>query len=380
MNIFRWLKNKIIKHRHMIIPMLIVLILPNLVGVLIGYEYSNYPFKNADTVIVNHDESATAVALVKMIKENEVFNVIKESTENSDVEKYIKEGKAAAGIIIPEDFSYNITHGKEAKIMVFNDGALSSSGSTVKAKISETLGTIKAGYMIKIAEGTFNMAPQTAKYVISPFGYKTRILGNPTSNIANMMVEGVILTMCQMLCMGQAAFIREEKKFKNIVGKVLICAVWGFISSCITVVVQTKWFNTPYNGSVLAGVLLIALASLGFSFLGMAIRIGAKHGTDDVVSKVSLVSFTMLLSGYTFPVFAMPKFFSCLEYWMPNRHIIIPLRSISLLGCTLKDIMSDIIWLIAFVCLMFLFMCYKFYLKPILEQKKKVKKTGQKLQ
>ena len=48
MNIFRWLKNKIVKHRHMIIPMLIVLILPNLVGILIGYEYSNYPFKNAD--------------------------------------------------------------------------------------------------------------------------------------------------------------------------------------------------------------------------------------------------------------------------------------------------------------------------------------------
>ena len=42
----------------MIIPMLIVLILPNLVGILIGYEYSNYPFKNADTIIVNHDESA----------------------------------------------------------------------------------------------------------------------------------------------------------------------------------------------------------------------------------------------------------------------------------------------------------------------------------
>lgn len=49
-----------------------------------------------------------------MIKENETFNVIKESTENSDVEKYIKEGKAAAGIIIPEDFSYNITHGKRS--------------------------------------------------------------------------------------------------------------------------------------------------------------------------------------------------------------------------------------------------------------------------
>ena len=124
--------------------------------------------------------------------------------------------------------------------MVFNDGALSSSGSTVRSKISETLGTIKAGYMIKIAEGTFNMAPQTAKYVVSPFGYKTRILGNPTSNIANMMVEGVLLTMCQMLFMGQTAFIREKKRFKNILAKVLVCAFWGFISACITVIVQTR--------------------------------------------------------------------------------------------------------------------------------------------
>ena len=68
------------------------------------------------------------------------------------------------------------------------------------------------------------MAPQTAKYVVSPFGYKTRILGNPTSNIANMMVEGVLLTMCQMLFMGQTAFIREKKRFKNILAKVLVCA------------------------------------------------------------------------------------------------------------------------------------------------------------
>lgn len=104
MNIFRWLKNKIVKHRHMIIPMLIVLILPNLVGILIGYEYSNYPFKNIDTIIVNHDESATAVALVKMIKENETFNVIKESTENSDVEKYIKEERLLLVLLFPKIF------------------------------------------------------------------------------------------------------------------------------------------------------------------------------------------------------------------------------------------------------------------------------------
>ena len=80
------------------------------------------------------------------------------------------------------------------------------------------------------------------------------------------MVEGVLLTMCQMLFMGQTAFIREKKRFKNILAKVLVCAFWGFISACITVIVQTRMFNTPYNGSVLAGVLLIALASLGFSF------------------------------------------------------------------------------------------------------------------
>ena len=96
--------------------------------------------------------------------------------------------------------------------------------------------------------------------------------------------------MCQMLFMGQTAFIREKKRFKNILAKVLVCAFWGFISACITVVVQTRMFNTPYNGSVLAGVLLIALASLGFSFLGMAIRIGAKHGVDDVVRLVLSVS------------------------------------------------------------------------------------------
>lgn len=376
MNFFHWFKSSFIRHKHIIVPMLVVILLPNILGFLFGAEYSNYPFKNVDTIIVNHDESAMAMSLVKMIKENETFNVIAESTENSQLEEYIRTGKAMAGIIIPDDFTYNITHGKEAKIMVFNDGALSSSGSTIRAKVSETLGTIKAGYMIKVAEGTFNMSPQTAKYVVSPFGYKTRTLGNPTSNIANMMVEGVLLTTCQMTMFGLTAFIRGKKNFGKMLGKVFICAFVTFLIAVMTVVVQTVVFKTPYNGSIALGLLIIALTAIGFSLLGMFVNLGAKHGPEQVIGSIGLINLTMLFSGYTFPVFAMPKVFSHFEFWMPNRHIIIPLRSVALLGCDFDDIKGDILWLVVFVIIMFAGVCYKFFISPKVTEKKKLKKQA----
>lgn len=374
MNFFRWLKAKLFQHKHFIVPVLVVILAPNILGFIFGAEFSKYPFRDVDTIIVNHDESATALTLVKMIRENETFKVVKESTENDDVEKYIKSGKAMSGIIIPKDFTYNITHGKEAKVLVFNDGALTSSGSSVRSKVSETLSTIKAQYMMKIAEGTFNMAPQTAKYVISPFSYETRVLGNPTSNIGNMMIEGVILTILQMAMFGLPAFIRGRKNFKTIMAKTMVCVFVGFISSSINIIVQTKIFKTPFTGSLVACVLILALTALAFSFLGMFVSLGAKRGPDEVVAKGGQISLTMLLSGYTFPVLAMPPIFSKLEFWMPNRHIIIPLRSVALLGCDVWDIKGDILWLVVFAGLMFLLVCYRYFVKPVIEEKKKQKK------
>lgn len=48
------------------------------------------------------------------------------------------------------------------------------------------------------------------------------------------------------------------------------------------------------------------------------------------MQKCSIISFTMLLAGYTFPVISMPWPCKFLTWFMPNTHYIVPLRDMAL--------------------------------------------------
>lgn len=367
---------RILKHKSMIIPIIFLLFLSPAISILLGLEFCNNPVNKVPTIIVNHDDSETVQNLVQMIEDNDVFDVVIHSDSDDDIKKYIDNGTAMAGIVIPENFSEDLLNGKDAKILSFVDGAFTSPASSAKGAVSEILGTIKAGYLMKLAEGKLGMKPQIAQNLISPFGYNYRFIGNPAKNMALFMVEGLVLNCLQISIAIAGTCIGEKKNYIKLVGKGIIVGLLGVVSAYMCMYVQIKYFNVPYRGSVLGGVLLTTFCCLGWAFFGIWMNYSKKGNKLEAASSCGIVSMTMLFSGYTFPVLAMPKVFSKIAPFMPNTHFIIPLRDISLLGFTYSDVSSHVMWLAKFALLMFGLATLQFVQGklPKREKKKKVKK------
>lgn len=349
------ISKKILPFKYMLVPFTLLLVLPFACTCILGYEFSAHSVSKVPTVIVNHDDTSTTQSLVNQIKTTDKFNVIEYSQNDNDVKSLIDRGKAAVGIIIPANFSKDLTGGKAPKIMVFYDGAQTSVASAGKSKIAEILGTIKAGYLIGIGEGKFGMMPEVVVNNINPIRYTSRVIGNPTSNMTNFFLQGILLNIVQIsMAITVILVIKKGDSYKVIWIKGIIVALIGSISSFLVFRILYKYFGFPYRGSVKAVVVLTIIYDIGITFFGVLQSISKNGDKVEAISSCGIISATMMFAGYTYPIISMPDIFSIITKYIPFSYYALPLRDLSLVGGTLKDVLPDISWLVKFMIIMWI--------------------------
>ena len=347
------------KKRYITIPMLILLLAPTILSLLMGAEFVHLPFQKVPTIIVNHDHSETVQSLIQMISANRTFDVIACTDEEDDLKEAFYYNKALAGIVIPEHFSEDLLNGREAKIMIFNDGALSTVASGMRGTIAEALGTIKSGYMLKLAEGK-GLPPQAAMNLIAPMGYVTKAISNPSKNVAYMMMEGILLTIVQIGAGCVGACVCERRSFGRLMKKAGFITGIACVSALGCIVTQTLCFGFPYKSSPWAGILMTVFTCFGITLFGILQNLGTGGNCEEAVQKCSIISFTMLLAGYTFPVISMPWPCKFLTWFMPNTHYIVPFRDMALVERSFLSEAHHVLWLMGFCAVMVLAVAKKF--------------------
>lgn len=362
---------KVSKFKHIIIPITMLLVIPTISSFILGYEFSAHQVSRVPTIIVNHDNSSITQGFVEQIKANETFNVIEYSNNDDDIKKLIDQGRAAAGILIPEDFSKDLLNGKSPKIMTFYDGAQSSLASSAKGKVSEVLSTLKTGYLISIGEGKLGLKPNVVKRNLLPMTYTSRFIGNPTKNMPNFMLQGVLLVIAQMGIALVGVMIMERESYIRLFAKGIACALIGAVSILLTIAIQYKYFAIPYRGSVTALVILTVLFSIGMTNFGILLNLLKKGDKLAATSSCGIVGATLMLSGYTYPLIAMPSVFSTIAKYIPFTYLAIPMRDLSLMGGNLQDVLPNIYWLSKFV----IFMWGSTFLVFVLQRLPKLRKN-----
>ena len=347
------------KKRYITIPMLILLLAPTILSLLMGAEFVHLPFQKVPTIIVNHDHSETVQSLIQMISANRTFDVIACTDEEDDLKEAFYYNKALAGIVIPEHFSEDLLNGREAKIMIFNDGALSTVASGMRGTIAEALGTIKSGYMLKLAEGK-GIPPQAAMNLIAPMGYVTKAISNASKNVAYMMMEGILLTIVQIGAGCVGACVCERRSFGRLMKKAGFITGIACVSALGCIVTQTLCFGFPYKSSPWAGILMTVFTCFGITLFGILQNLGTGGNCEEAVQKCSIISFTMLLAGYTFPVISMPWPCKFLTWFMPNTHYIVPFRDMALVERSFLSEAHHVLWLMGFCAVMVLAVAKKF--------------------
>jgi ABC-2 type transport system permease protein len=120
-------------------------------------------------------------------------------------------------------------------------------------------------------------------------------------------------------------------------------------------------FGVPFRGSYFLFFILSALFLTGALSQGIFISVVARTQlmASQLASLTTLIP-SILLSGFIYPIFNMPKALQTVTYFVPARYYIVILRDIFLKGGGIDTLWDETLFMILFASLMFTFAVRKF--------------------
>jgi ABC-2 type transport system permease protein len=339
-----------------VFAVLLLFITPLFGSLILGYQFSSHSILHVPTIIVDHDNSSLSRELIRLIDTNQVFNVKYFSDQNNDIESLISKGRVAVGVIIPPHFSKDLLNGKAPKVAVIYDGTQMSMAGAAKGRISEVLSTIKTGYLMQIMQGKLGVMPAVSQKVVLPMSFNSRYIGNPTKNLPNFYLEGLVINMAQITAflLGLELADLNKKRYRYLWLSGIAGGIFGVISVALAIAALVGCFKVPFRGNGMAVLCLAIPFMIGMTNLGIALRLLIKNKPMVISAGGTLISATFLFAGYTFPVLAMPDCLQSVYKFMPFFYFGIPVRDISLIGSSLTQFIPELRWLIQFVVLMWI--------------------------
>jgi ABC-2 type transport system permease protein len=335
----------------------IVLILPVFQLLIFGYAVTN-DIEHLPMAVYDQDRSAASRALVDAYRASLYFDVAFYVQDNRELAYLIDSGRARVGLTIPPGYGDRLARREQAEVSFIIDGSdptVANTALSAAAAIGQAYGATLAQRILR--QG--GLLPGALPGV----DVRTRVWYNPNMVSANYMVPALIGLILQTLTalLTAVAIVRERehgtleglivtpiRASELMIGKIVPYVILAFMDTIEILLVGTLWFRVPINGSV---VLLLALAALFLlSSLGIGLLVSSAARTQQ--EAMMLAFFTILpsvfLSGFMFPISAMPRVLQWLSRVIPLTYFLVIDRGIVLKGNSLDILMPQVIALTVF--------------------------------
>jgi len=335
----------------------LVLVIPIMQLFLLGYSATN-DVRNIPMAVFDQDRGSEARQLLDAYRAADYFSIAFDVNSEEEVGRLIDSGKARVGLIIPPDYSEKVQGNGQATIAFIFDGSDPSVASTA----------LSAAQLIGQAKGTEIQIQRLAKAGgLVPGGLpvqvNTQVWYTPDLEDNYFMVPGIIgmILFAITSILTATAIVRERERgtieqlivtpirpWELIVGKMTPYVILALTNTLEVLVIGSWWFGVPIRGSL---VLILALSSL---FLISSLGIGLLASTIANTQQEAMLTIWMtllpaiFLSGFFFPIEAMPRVLQWISYVFPLRYYLRIIRSLLLKGVGIAALREDIIALIIF--------------------------------
>jgi len=324
---------------------------------LLGYAATN-DVRNVPAAIFDQDRSAASRDLLAAYRAADYFSFAFDVDSVDAMRDLIDSGQAKAGLIIPPDYSRRIAAGETAQVAFVIDGSDPTVAGTALSAAT-LIGQAKSTAVVRA-----QLEARGAVGAVSPaIEVRTQVWYNPDLVSAYFMIPALIGIILQFLAvlLTSTAIVRERERgtieqliitpirpWELVVGKILPYVLIAFFDLLEVLIIGTLWFRVPIVGDV--GLLLALSALFLVTTLGIGLFISTVARTQ--FEAMLLAFFTQLpsifLSGFFFPIAAMPAFLQALSYLIPLRYFLIIVRSVLLKGVGVEAIAGEIAALAVF--------------------------------
>jgi ABC-2 type transport system permease protein len=328
--------------------LVITFIMPLVQLFLLGFSATN-DVRNVPLAVLDGDRSAASRELLAAYRAADYFHIDFDVNSETELRHLIDDGQAGAGLVIPAGYGGKLAGGQVAEVAFVIDGsdpAIAGTGLSAAQLIAQA----KATALVVERAAQLGQGGATR----SPIDIRTQVWYNPDLISAYNMIPAMIGLILQFLTiqLTASAMVRERERgtmeqlivtplrsAELIIGKLAPFIIIAMINTVEILVVGVLVFGVPINGSLW---LLLALSAL---FLATTLGIGLFVSTISKTQREAQMSsmlFTLpaiFLSGFLFPLAAMPKALQYASYAIPLRYFLIIARSV-----VLKGVGADALW------------------------------------
>jgi ABC-2 type transport system permease protein len=323
---------------------------------LLGYAATN-DVRNVPLAVFDQSHSPEARALLDAYRAADYFKLAYTVGSAAEIQTLIESGQARAGLIIPPNYAAQLYAGS-AQVAFILDG----SDPTVAAT------ALSAAQLIGQSHATGIMAEKIARsgqnFKIQPVvDVRTTVWYNPDMVSAYFMIPGLIglILSAIMGIVTSTAVVRERERgtieqlivtpirsWELVVGKILPYTILGLFDTIEIIAVGHWWFGVPVRGSMVLIVLLSSLFLLSGLGIGLFVSTVADTQQEAILTVFMTVLPSIFLSGFIYPLEAMPIFLQWLSYAIPLRYFLVIIRALMIKGVGLEAILPETIALAIF--------------------------------
>jgi ABC-2 type transport system permease protein len=192
---------------------------------------------------------------------------------------------------------------------------------------------------------------------------RTQVWYNPEMVSAYYMIPGLIGMILQFLTtiLTATSIVRERergtieqlivtplKPWELVVGKITPYIIIAFADTIEVLIAGSLIFHVPINGSLSLLLLLSALFLVTTLGIGLFISTVANTQQEAMLTTMFTIMPSIFLSGFFFPLAAMPQILQIISYVVPLRYFLIIARGIVLKGVGVEAIYPEVIALSIF--------------------------------
>ena len=324
--------------------LLLIILLPIILLFLFAYAVT-LTVDHLPTAVADQSHDERSRDFIQTLVNSGYFDQTLVQQNEQELIQALDAGQVKAGILIPPDFSENVSRGS-GRALILLDGSDSftvSSGFNAASALSQ-----KYSYDLQARSVKAGMQENL------PILTSSRVLYNPDMNdlvfilpgLVGMLVQNIIVAYASMaivrereLGIMEQILVTPARPAEMVIAKLIPGVIVAMLDMAIVLTLGIFWFGVPMRGSIFLFSALALIFILAYMGLGLMISALAKTQRQAQQISVLLLLLGVLLTGFIFPRTSMPDWTQAIGDLIPLTYFVRISR-----GIISKGLAFDYLW------------------------------------
>jgi len=323
---------------------------PVVLLVLFGYALR---LKVDDLVVAvaDHDRSFFSLEVKDRLQREGRLQLVEVDSEAA-IREQLRAGNAHLGLIIPEGFAKRLADSEQTTFPFFVDGTMPTLAQAAMYG-ARVLNSDEADAELTVEDPDKPSAP----FRKHPIKIGQEVLFNPDLRDSDFFLPGTIGIVVMLVTLSLSSGLVREKeqqtieqllatpipRYALIVGKMIPYGVIAGIDFAVALLVARIVFGLPVRGPLAGVAVLGAVFILALLAWGSLMSTIAQTQLQAHFLAVFTIVPSILLSGFIFPIQAMPRWLQPLASSLPMTYFVEAIRGLTLKASTLSQVWKDIV-------------------------------------